>query len=99
MPRGGTDVKAEKQERGTGLAGVGRALLMVAIAVALTVGGGGVANAQEEAPDEQGGLIGSVDGVLDGATCDGPLGFVLNDVVNCDPEDEPPFQSYENGGF
>lgn len=87
-------------EKRTRFAGVGRVLLMVGIAVTLTVGGGTAAHAQEEGtPDEPGGSIGQVDDVLDGATCDGPLGFVLNDVVNCHPEDEPPFQSYDNGEF
>lgn len=88
-------------ERGTGPARVGRMLATLGIAAALAVGASAPAVAQEEddEPGGRGGLYGELDSVADAATCDGPLGFVLNSVVNCDPEDEPPFQSYENGEF
>ena len=71
-----------------------RAAVVAFAATAALALGTGSAFADPVDPNEPGGAAyNGVDDIVDGLTCDGPLGGLLNQLVNCDPEDEPPFTS------
>lgn len=71
-----------------------RAGFVLAASAALVLGAAGVASADPAEPGTPGGeAYNEVDDLLDGLICDGPLGPLLGQLVNCDPEDEPPFTS------
>ncbi len=75
-----------------------RLLAVGAATGALLLGTAGAASAATTAPTASGPQRG-LDTLADALVCGGPLGGLLRQLVDCDPEDEPPFTSVPDGGF